>query len=73
MQATAERKVMARGRPKKSERVDATVKIDKAVATMAKAIADYEGSSVASVLSEAARPLVEKKYAAMLRKIESAG
>ena len=68
----AEMGVRTMGRPKgkRTERNDSAVKIDKAVAAMAKAIAIREGTTVASVLTDAARPVIEKRYAAMLRKLE---
>jgi hypothetical protein len=59
-----------KGRPKRSERDDVSVKIDRGIARMAKAIADKEGSSVAEVLSESARETVGKRYAKMLRDLE---
>lgn len=63
-------KIMGRPKGKRTERNDSAVKIDKGIAMMAKAIATHEGSTVAAVLSEAARPVIEKRYAAMLRKLE---
>ena len=60
-----------RGRPKTSERTDVAVKIDRAVAAKAKAIATHRGTSVAEVLSELARPAIDKAYAAMLRELEA--
>jgi hypothetical protein len=68
--ALAVEKTMGRPKGKRTERNDSAVKIDKGVAAMAKAIATHEGSTVASVLSDAARPVIEKRYAAMLRKLE---
>ncbi|MGP0067722.1 MAG: hypothetical protein ACLQGP_29520 [Isosphaeraceae bacterium] len=59
-----------RGRPKSSERTDVAVKIDRAVAAKAKAIATHRGTSVAEVLTDLARPAVDGAYVAMLRELE---
>ena len=66
-------KTMGRPKGKRTERNDSAVKIDRGIASMAKAIATHEGSTVAAVLSDAARPAIERRYAAMLRKLESGG
>jgi hypothetical protein len=58
------------GRPK-SERNDVAVKIDRAVASKAKAVAQHLGMSVAEVLSEVARRPIDQMYARMLRELES--
>jgi hypothetical protein len=69
MAGTAE-KTMGRPKGKRTERNDVAVKIDRGVAQMAKAIATREGTTVAEVLTDAARSVIEKRYAAMLRKLE---
>lgn len=46
------------------------VKVDRAVVGKAKMVATHRGVSVAELLSEAARPTIDKAYAAMLRELE---
>lgn len=58
------------GRPK-SERNDVAVKIDRAVASKAKAVAQHLGVSVAEVITDAARVPVDRLYAKMLRDLEN--
>lgn len=61
------------GRPKTSDRVDGSVKIDRRLLTLAKRIADHEGISVAEMLSEIIRAPIEKRYSKMLRDLDSKG
>ena len=62
---------MPAGRPKKSERNDISVKLDRAVVGKAKMVATHRGVSVAELLSEAVRPVIDRAYAAMLRELEA--
>jgi hypothetical protein len=62
---------MARVRGKKSERDDVAVKVDRAVVGKAKMIATHRGISVAELLSDAARPVIDKAYAQMLRELDA--
>jgi hypothetical protein len=59
MVATAEHPGMARakGRPKRSERDDVTVKVDRTLVGKAKLIATHRGISVAELFTEALREL----------------
>jgi hypothetical protein len=59
-----------RGRPKVSDRDDVTIKIDRPLASMIKAIANRRGVGSAEVLSDLARTPVEKAYRQMLRELE---
>jgi hypothetical protein len=63
---------MARVRGKKSERDDVAVKVDRAIVGKAKMIATHRGISVAELLSDAAKPVIDKAYAQMLRELEAA-
>ena len=71
MTAIAE-KVMGkqRGRPKKSERDDVAVKIDRVIVGKAKLVATHRGVPVAELLSELVRGPLDKAYAQMLRDLE---
>ncbi len=60
----------AKGRPKRSERDDVTVKVDRALVSMAKLIATRRGVSVAEVISELLKEPMERAYARMLRELE---
>lgn len=62
-----------RGRPKRIEREQVTVKIDKAIATKAKAIGTHRGISVAEVLSGLLEVPIDRAYAQMLRELEHKG
>lgn len=57
------------GRPKRSTRDDVAVKIDRAVKSKAKAIADHRGVSVADVLSRAAEPEIDRQYLEMIEEL----
>ena len=77
MQATMEPRGMAKakakamGRPKRSERDDVTVKLDRTIVGKAKLVATHKGVSVAELLSEVVRGPLDKAYAAMLRELEA--
>jgi hypothetical protein len=60
----------SKGRPKESARTDLTVKVDRAIVTQAKAIANFYGITVAEVISETVREPMGKYYARMLREAE---
>jgi hypothetical protein len=59
------------GRPKTSERVDGTVRLDRTLIGRAKLVANYQGVSVAELLSELVRGPLDKVYGQMLRGLES--
>jgi hypothetical protein len=59
-----------KGRPKGRARVDQAVKVDRAIVTQAKAIADFYGLTVAEVISETVRDPMGKYYVRMLREAE---
>jgi hypothetical protein len=61
----------ARGRPKRSERDDVTVKLDRALVAKAKLIAAHRGSNVAELLSELLRAPIDRAYAQMVRELEA--
>src|SRR3954468_10033229 len=73
MLATEERRIMgkARGRPKRSERDDVTVKVDRTLVGKAKLIATHRGIPVAELLTELLRAPLDKAYAQMLRDLEA--
>lgn len=50
------------GRPKKSERDDVSVKMDRAVISRARFVADGRGIALAEYLSEMIRPIVGKDF-----------
>lgn len=62
---------MAKKRRSGIERNDIAARIDRALVSKAKLIAAHQGKSVAEVLSEAAKPAIDKAYAAMLRDLEA--
>lgn len=55
-----------RGRPKVSDRDDVTIKVDRKIASMVKAIAQRYGKGSAEILSELAQGPVERAYKKML-------
>jgi hypothetical protein len=63
----------AKGRPKRSERDDVTVKVDRTLVGKAKLIATHQGIPVAELLTELLRAPIDKAYAQMLRDLESKG
>jgi hypothetical protein len=75
MPATLEHPTMARpkGRPKRSERDDVTVKVDRTLIGKAKLIATHQGVPVAELLTELLRVPVDRAYAQMLRDLEGKG
>jgi hypothetical protein len=58
-----------RGRPP-GERNDINVRIDRSLAMMGRAVAQYRGESLAEYFSEVLRPTVAKDYAGMLKNLE---
>jgi hypothetical protein len=60
-----------KGRPKSSERDDVTVKIDRAVASMARMVASVRGVPLVEYLSEAARTVVERDFAKEMRRLSA--
>lgn len=60
----------AKGRPKRSERDDVPVRVDRPLVSMAKAIATRRGTSAAEVISDLLKEPLERAYAAMLRELE---
>jgi len=62
-----------KGRPKRSEREDVTVKIDRKLVGKAKLIATHQGVSVAELLSDLLDVPLDRAYGQMLRDIEAKG
>ena len=64
-----------KGRPKKSERDDITVRIDRSIVAKAKLVATWLGieGGVAELLSELLRGPVDRAYGKMLRDIGPEG
>jgi hypothetical protein len=62
-----------RGRPKTSERDDATIRIDRLVARRLKAVADYRGASVAELATEMLRGPVDREFAKMVSEMQREG
>lgn len=62
-----------RGRPRRSERQDITVKMDRTVIGKAKLVATHQGIPVAELLTEMVRGPVDKAYMVMLRDLEGKG
>jgi hypothetical protein len=59
-----------KGRPKKSERNDRTVKVDQRIVGKAELIAKHQGVSLAELLSTLLEAPVDKAYLQMLRELE---
>jgi hypothetical protein len=59
------------GRPKRSDRDDATVKIDRGIVSKAKMVASARNIPLAEYLSQALRGLVVRDFAKEMRRIES--
>jgi hypothetical protein len=57
------------GRPK-SNRQDVSVKFDEHLARKAKLIASDRGITMAEYLSELARPLIDRDYVKLVKKVE---
>jgi hypothetical protein len=62
-----------RGRPKSSERNDASIKFDRALVGMARMIARAKGIPLAEYLSEAARPVIQRDFAREMRRLQEGG
>jgi hypothetical protein len=62
-----------KGRPKRSERDDVTVKLDRSIARKAKAVAALRGISVAEFLSEITRGPVDRAYQQTHKDLEKGG
>lgn len=62
-----------KGRPKRSDRDDVTVKIDRTVKGKAEKVATHLGKPLAEVLSEMLRAPVDRAYLRMLRDLEEKG
>jgi hypothetical protein len=66
--------VMARpGRPKRSERDDVTVKLDRGVVSKAKMIASARNLPLAEYLSELLQSPVNRDFAKEMKRIDSGG
>lgn len=63
----------AKGRPKRSERDDITVKVDRTIVGRARTLASYRGVSVAELISEALRAPLSKMWNEMVRESEKEG
>jgi hypothetical protein len=61
------------GRPKSSDRRDVSIRFDKVLAGRARLIAQGRGISMAEYLSEAARPIIDRDYAKLMRELEGGG
>lgn len=59
-----------KGRPKRSERDDVTVKINRALVGKAKLVATHWGMTVAELLSGLLQGPVDKVYSEMLQELE---
>lgn len=64
-------KKAAKGRPRRSERDDVTVKLDRTLVGKARLVAAYKGVSVAELLSDMAKAPLDKAYAAILRELDA--
>jgi hypothetical protein len=74
MTATLERAMTKRkGRPKRSERDDVPVKVDRAIVNKAKMIATARGLSLAEYVSELLRGPVDRDFAKEMRRLETDG
>jgi hypothetical protein len=62
-----------KGRPKTSERDDATTKIDRKLYDKAFMVAKSKGIPVAELLTEICRGPVEKMYAQLVRSLDDRG
>jgi hypothetical protein len=60
----------SRGRPK-VDRDDVTVKLDRVMASRAKAIANFRGIPVAELLTEIVRLPIDRAYAQMIRELDA--
>jgi hypothetical protein len=62
-----------RGRPKTSERDDATARIDRLLLSRAKTIAGFRGLPVAELLGDLLREPLDREFAKMTRELEKGG
>lgn len=58
------------GRPKTSERKDASIKFDKILAAKARQVSLARGIPMAEYLSEMTRPQIDRDYAKLLHELE---
>jgi hypothetical protein len=63
----------ARGRPRRSDREDVTVKLERSIAAKVKLIAAHRGVPMAELLSDLLRNPTNQAYAKMLRELEGKG
>jgi hypothetical protein len=70
-----ERPIMARprGRPKRSERDDMTMKVDRTLVGKAQLIATHRGVSAAELLSDLLEAPLDRASAQMLRDLDARG
>jgi hypothetical protein len=74
MPATLEKPMpKPKGRPKRSERNDVSVKVDRTLVGKAKLIATHRGIPLAELLTELLGAPVDRAYAQMLRELEARG
>lgn len=59
------------GRPKRSERDDVVVRLDRAIVAKARLLAAHRGVSVAEVLSDLVKAPVDRAYLAMVQELGS--
>jgi hypothetical protein len=71
MAGVVERPMGKVGRPKRSERDDVTVKIDRGIVSRAKMVASARNVPLAEYLSELIRSPVARDFAKEMRRIES--
>lgn len=60
-----------KGRPRTSERDDVSVKIDRRVAARARIVASDAGIPLAKLLTEIVSSGIDKRYAAVVKKLNS--
>jgi reverse gyrase len=63
-------KIMGRPKGKRTERDDASVKIDRGIVGMAKMIATRRKITVAQFLSESLRPIVEREFTREMERLK---
>jgi hypothetical protein len=69
----SEQMARPKGRPKRSDRDDATTKMDRILLGKAHLIAKQRGVTVAELLSEMLRGPIEKAYAQLVRSLDQEG
>jgi hypothetical protein len=62
-----------KGRPKRSERDDVAVKVDRRLVSRAKVVAGHRGIAVAELISELLESPLDKAYAAMVKELDAKG